>query len=448
MSTPLDTLADTVDAVRALWCDEKVGALDGDALMKVSALLGRARRQLDAAVTQVAAEISRQSRPELGPESLAKKHGFPNANKLLSGELGTTGGEAAKLIEVGEVTAPRVLLSGETAPARFPHVAAALSAGRLGAAAASVITTMLGRVQLRAGAAAVDEVERSLVQRAVGLSLDAVRKLVRSAEAHLDPGGVAEREDQLRAGRHLRLWEDPDGALMLNGRIDPEHAAPVRAVFEGFVSAEFAAQRAAEASDDPDTPHRTVPMIQADALVRFCEHLLGCEHTDVPLGGATVVVRVDLADLENGTGHGTIDGLSTPVSIATVRRMAADGGVIPCVLGGDSEILDWGRRKRLFTRAQRLAICERDRGCARCGAPPGVTKVHHIRWWSRGGPTDLSNGVLLCESCHHVIHDNGWDIRIDGPGTDAVVWFLPPAALDPARTPQRGIRTRFVAAVA
>src|SRR5690606_13348493 len=142
---------------------------------------------LDAAVTQVAAEISRQSRPELGPESLAKKHGFPNANKLLSGELGTTGGEAAKLIEVGEVTAPRVLLSGETAPARFPHVAAALSAGRLGAAAASVITTMLGRVQLRAGAAAVDEVERSLVQRAAGLSLDAVRKLVRSAEAHLDP---------------------------------------------------------------------------------------------------------------------------------------------------------------------------------------------------------------------------------------------------------------------
>ncbi|GAA3900911.1 HNH endonuclease signature motif containing protein [Microbacterium invictum] len=443
MSSPLDALADTVHAVRELWPGEQLDALAGADLVKVNNLLGAARRQLDAAVTKVTAEISRQSRPELGPESLAKKHGFRNANSLLSGSLGTTGGEAAKLIEVGEATAPRVLLTGERAPARFPHVAAALSAGRIGAAAASVITTMLKRVQIRAGAEAVDEAEQTLVAQAAGLSIDLLRKVVRSAEAYLDPEGVAAREEELRASRYLRMWEDPDGALMFNGRVGPEHAAPVKTVIEGFVTAELAAQRAAEASDDPDVPHRTIPMIQADALVRLCEHVLACEHSDVPLGGATVIVRVSLEDLENGTGHGTIDGLSAPISIGTVRRMAADGGVIPCVLGTESEIIDWGRQRRLFTKAQRRAICERDHGCARCGAPPGITKVHHIRWWSRGGTTDMNNGVLLCEACHHLIHDNGWDIRIEGVGTKAKVWFIPPAHVDPGRTPQLGVRHRY-----
>ncbi len=114
------------------------------------------------------------------------------------------------------------------------------------------------------------------------------------------------------------------------------------------------------------------------------------------------------------------------------------------MLGGDSEILDWGRQRRLFTRAQRLALTERDGGCAMCGVPPGHAKVHHIRWWARDrGPTDLANGVLLCESCHHRIHDNGWNIRIDGTGVGARVWFIPPAHVDPHHTPRLGGRRRY-----
>ncbi|MBW9122147.1 HNH endonuclease [Microbacterium trichothecenolyticum] len=72
------------------------------------------------------------------------------------------------------------------------------------------------------------------------------------------------------------------------------------------------------------------------------------------------------------------------------------------------------------------------------------TKVHHIRWWMRdAGPTDLDNGVLLCESCHHRIHDNGWDIRVEGTGRQARVWLIPPAFVDPERTPRLGGRARY-----
>jgi 5-methylcytosine-specific restriction protein A len=113
-------------------------------------------------------------------------------------------------------------------------------------------------------------------------------------------------------------------------------------------------------------------------------------------------------------------------------------------MGSDSEILDWGRERRLFTRAQRLALVERDGGCAMCGLSPEMTRAHHIRWWQRdAGPTDLSNGVLLCETCHHRIHDNDWEIRIDGTGVTARVWFVPPRYVDPARTPRLGGRARF-----
>ena len=73
-----------------------------------------------------------------------------------------------------------------------------------------------------------------------------------------------------------------------------------------------------------------------------------------------------------------------------------------------------------------------------------MTRAHHLDWWQRdAGPTDLSNGVLLCESCHHRIHDNGWEIRIDGTSVLSKVWFIPPRHVDPARTPRLGGRARF-----
>ena len=171
----------------------------------------------------------------------------------------------------------------------------------------------------------------------------------------------------------------------------------------------------------------------------MARHILGCEHDHLPLAGATVVVRMSLEDLNSGTGHATIDGINQPVSIATARRMAAGGGVIPCVLGDAGEILDWGRERRLFTRSQRLALVERDGGCAMCGLPPGMTRAHHIRWWTRDrGPTDLSNGVLLCESCHHRIHDNGWEIHIDGVATsDGLVHSSSPCRSGSHSPPRR-----------
>jgi 5-methylcytosine-specific restriction protein A len=48
--------------------------------------------------------------------------------------------------------------------------------------------------------------------------------------------------------------------------------------------------------------------------------------------------------------------------------------------------------------------------------------------------------VFSLETCHRLIHDNGWNIRVDGTGIRARVWFLPP--LGTGAPPRLGGRAR------
>lgn len=442
MTSTLDPLLEATRVLQDAWGAARTSAdLSRAQMLAVNDALGLVKRVSEGLHSEVGSRISYESRAELGPQSLAKQQGFRNAAQLIATTTGASTGEAARLVKVGEAIAPRTDLLGETRPSRFPLVQAAVHEGRLSAASASAIITFLEKIRLAIGATRVADAERTLIERAPGLSHDGVRTMITRLEAQLDPDGVAPREDELRARASLSMFER-DGMLHINATLDPARGAPVKAAIQGFVSTEFAAKRDGRDPSAPEADRRSVAAIQADALVHLAEHALTCESTS-SLNGASVVVRIGLDDLRNGTGHGLIDGIEQPVSATTVRRMAAGGGVIPWVCGEKGEILDWGRNRRFFTASQRLALAERDGGCAFCGLPPGMTKAHHIEWWARDhGGTDLDNGVLLCETCHHLIHDNGWDIRIEGIGVRAKVWFLPPPSTDPLRTPRLGGRAR------
>jgi len=448
MTDPLAGVADALSTARDAWGaaavdDASVEGMSGPALVALNDAIASLRKQVDAVHVQVAAQVARQSRPELGNAGLARQQGFRTPTALIAASTGGTAGEAARLVAVGEATAPRMTLTGESTPPKHPSIAVAVSRGRLGVDAAAAIGAFLDKVALRAGRESILEAEATLVEKAVGLRLDEVHKILQRAEAWLDPDGVEPREDELRAQNALHIREDRTGRLHFSGSCDPETGAPIKAAIDAIVGT--CLRRSDENGDAPlaDSDRRTIPQLQVEALSAICRHALRREDADVPTAGATVVVRVSLEQLESGIGHGTIDGVTQPVSIATVRRMAADADILPCVLGGDSEILDFGRSRRRFSSAQKLALGERDGGCAGCGLPPGMTQVHHIRWWERdAGPTNLSNGILLCVRCHHRIHDDGWTIEITGKGVQAQVWFTPPAHVDATRTPRLGGRAR------
>ncbi len=77
------------------------------------------------------------------------------------------------------------------------------------------------------------------------------------------------------------------------------------------------------------------------------------------------------------------------------------------MLGGKGEILDLGRSRRLFSPAQRKAMRLRDQQCRAegCSVPAPWCEAHHWIPWSKGGKTDLDDGVLGCSFHHHLLHD-------------------------------------------
>jgi len=454
MERPLGALERDLDALRAAWADSMpaFGAIAGAAqaeveqmsdagLVRVTDLLARVRRDADALLTRVAAEVATRSGKDLGDTGLAKAQGFHNPVRLIAASTGASRSEAAKLIAVGAATAERHTFGGERLPSRHPHVATALGSAEISLEAASAITSMLDRVAVRAHPDLAARTEAVLVGLASQVSLEVLLRGVREAEARLDHDGVEPREEELRHERSLTMREDGYGMVHLHARLDPENAAPVKAAIEALVSDVL--RRRDRASDDNGPvldDLRSIPQLQADALAAIARHALGCTQTATPLAKTTVVVRMNLETLIDGVGYARIDGIDQPISAATARRMAADAELIPAVFCGDGLPLDLGRSARFFSRAQRLALGERDGGCASCGQNIGYVEAHHIRWWERdAGPTDLANGVMLCSYCHHRMHREEWDIRV----TVSEVWFIPPPHVDPDRVPRLGGRARF-----
>jgi len=456
MESPLSTLDRDVAALRAAWADAlppsraatdgatqaEIAEMTDAGLVRVTDALAQVRRDAEALLARVAAEVSKRSSSERGEMSLARAHGFHNPVRLIAASTGTSRSDAAKLIAVGTSTAEGQTFGGERLPSRHPRVAAALESGLIGVDAASAITSMLDRVCRRVQPAAADAAEAGLVELATRVPLDLLMRGVREAESRLDRDGIEPREEQLRTERSLTMREDAAGMVHLHARLDPETAAPIKTAVEAIVRDALRRRESASQGQGPVVDdHRSIPQIQADALAAIARHSLGCEQTLAPLVKATVVVRLDHDALVEGLGAAQIDGIEHPISATTARRMAADAELIPMVLGGEGVPLDLGRSARLFSRPQRLALAERDGGCASCGQNIAYVDAHHIRWWERdAGPTDLANGVMLCSFCHHRVHREGWGIR----ASRTEVWFIPPPHVDPEQVPRLGGRARFV----
>jgi hypothetical protein len=114
---------------------------------------------------------------------------------------------------------------------------------------------------------------------------------------------------------------------------------------------------------------------------------------------------MDLDALLSGLGVATTS-TGDRITAAEVRRLACTAKLVPAVLGGKSEVLDLGRANRLYNTAQRKAMGLRDGGCRAegCEIPAAWCEAHHLIPWSKGGKTDLADGVLLCSHHHHRAH--------------------------------------------
>jgi len=448
-------------------------ALTGEQALALAAAYARQRNALDAAFAPVAARLDDLS---TGPSRFARWKGFSSAAALLAGRVGIAPSDAHRLISLGrslertvvvvpdavvetdaEVETGTVVENGtvvETAPggeldltagvgvSEQPAVAApaepirvasplarAARAGTLGAEKIRVIEVTLAAMTIDTA-----DVEELLVDCAKRLTIKELRIRALREFAERDPDGWANREIAQREARHLVFVSQPDGMVRVTGALDTETAGHVKALFDAEAKAIMHRQR-----KWAEHEQQSIGQINADILATLVKHANGCDKaTTRPK--TTVVVRIDEAALRAGAGIATCDGLEGPMSVETLRRMAVDAEFLPVVMGGASLPLDVGRARRPFTPAQSIALGERDKGCAMCHNPLPWCDKHHIEFWSRGGKTDLLNGVHLCVGCHHRVHDCGWIVEVDAHGD---VSFIPPASVDPYRHRQQSSSERL-----
>ena len=156
----------------------------------------------------------------------------------------------------------------------------------------------------------------------------------------------------------------------------------------------------------------------ADALVELVASAGGGSEpaTLVIHADASVVLGEDSAAPSGSGGPGTRrpplaeteSGVQLPDE--TVRRLACDARV-EWVAEAQGRALGIGRQGRLVPGWMRRQLRFRDPECRFDGCSRRMNLiVHHIRPWSRGGPTDMDNLVRLCGTHHRFVHEEGWRI--------------------------------------
>lgn len=103
-----------------------------------------------------------------------------------------------------------------------------------------------------------------------------------------------------------------------------------------------------------------------------------------------------------------------------LERLMCDCEVTRIVMNAASVPLDVGRTERLYNREMRRAVTARDRHCQwpGCTIRASWCEVHHVWFFSDGGPTSVGNGCTLCVYHHHRVHQEHLRITIREDGFD------------------------------
>jgi uncharacterized membrane protein YgcG len=162
-----------------------------------------------------------------------------------------------------------------------------------------------------------------------------------------------------------------------------------------------------------------------------------------------IVMDLEYLVTEGERGRCEIPGVGA-LARSELERLGCDADIYGIIFDGRGVPLHHGRRTRTVSPQQWRTLVARDGGCVICGAKPSLCQAHHVKFWSRGGPTDIDNLVLLCHNHHRWVHDNETTLRRGRKGWYAPTGLPPPRRPGPSRTgpgrnrPGRGRSVRFV----
>ena len=341
-----------------------VAALCDEGLSLRLGVLGRAESRLAAMKAQVLAEVGR-------------RHSSTDAQRIARDELQASKREAKRDVE------------SATRLAELPVTSEALASGEI----------PQGHARLIARASSETPIDESVLVEAANTQPfdEFARTVKRHQQDQADDDGQS-LLDRQRKNRKARIFESADsGMFVLTGEFDQITGARI-------ATALTAKERQLWHREDPKK-RATPQQRMADALAELI-----CEPAgDGNSAGTDLLVIADFDVIKQQLDNPRLaDG--SPIPVVEMHRLALEANLLPSIFDTKAQDMWLGRRLRTASEAQRVALIARDQHCIGCSANPLWCRAHHIIWWSKNGPTDVDNLVLVCDDCHHKIHDHGWQV--------------------------------------
>ncbi|MEZ5211082.1 HNH endonuclease signature motif containing protein [Gordonia sp. (in: high G+C Gram-positive bacteria)] len=434
--SPADLVA-MLGAIEERLADAPLAALSEDGLLALLGAREEARRKGAAVDAALYVEIS-----DRGAYTRA---GYNTMHQLYTGALRLGDGESRRRRVAAASIGRFTEMTGERREPAFPCTAAAVSEGAIGEAHVVVIDEVMDRIPRAVDLAARDKAEELLAGAARTLPPSALMTVGNRILAHLDPDGTLADDKERQRQRKFRL--SPQDRQMMSA-IQARLAPQLRAEFEVMFT--LWAAPGMNNPDDPDSPFGSAdqpgldPAVLAAAAERD-DRLLGQRQHDALLAMLQwvnaqaaharpkslrnqVVVSVTDEDLARQAGVAwTTTGTRMPVS--DLVKTAADCVPWLAVFStATGQVLYLGRAHRLASRAQRLALFARDRGCTApgCTRPFSQCEVHHAPEWQDGGTTDIDQMGGACGK-HNRAHGKNpgdWESTVltDGPDKGRMAW--------------------------
>ena len=288
----------------------------------------------------------------------------------------------------------------------LPLMAAEFGAGRLSWTQVRALTRI-----------ATPSKEKDLVELAgqcTGAQIEKIARGVRRSEIANDPD-----QEQVAWRMRPRVTYDDDGTLVMTLRYPAQQAAVVLAALEALQAQidaaappvhvpEPAPQASAEACVSPLFPELKAlsDELNPDFVLPPEARTKGPTFDPPPratVADALLVLCQRAVDGALGRHPRARRRLTVQLDPHSGWRRTHDGELLPPELTR----LDAGRSQRFPSEALRALIGNLDG--ERCRIP-GCSRTrrlhaHHVKWWGKGGRTDLANLCLVCEHHHTMVHE-------------------------------------------
>jgi len=350
--------------------------------------------------------------------------------------------EASRRIKEAKDLGPRTSMTGEPLAPLLSNTAAAQLRGDIGFEHVKTIRKFFKELPGFVDHDTREAAETQLAELACGLGPEQLRKAADRLAMILDQDGDLSDADRAKRSYFIKGKQRADGMSELRGSADPELAALLDVVFAKWAAPGMCnPDDEAPGVDGEPSPEairkdlRTAGQRNHDALKALCRALLASgqlgSHKGLPM---TMVVSTTLKELQSGKGH-AVTGGGTLLPMREVIKQAAAVHQYLCVFDDHTaEALYLGRAKRLASKAQRLVLYARDRGCTfpGCTAPAYHSEAHHRNGdWSQGGLTNIDDLTLACGTDNRRVKPGGWTTRTRADGRTE---WIPPPSLDTGQT--------------